>query len=170
MAWETWRCPTCLTVLPEGTEKRCPGCHAKLRKSRSQPIVLGNTSRLDLQATLPIERQNRKRLERGHWNVQRPMPMPEPVAFVEPDAEAVLVLEPEPEVVLVERQRDTGLWFDDTAAERVATPSYFAAEARSAELARDVNSVVDALHRKARGRPTRRSLRLMASASSHRSR
>ena len=172
MAWETWRCPTCLTVLPEGTEKRCPGCHAKLRKSRSQPIVLGNTSRLDLQTTLPIERQNRKRLERGHWNLERPTPVREPVAFVEPEAEAVLVLEPEPEpeVLLVERGRDTGLWFDETAAEPVATPPYFAVEAKRAELARDVNSVVDALHRKARGRPARRSLRLMASASSNRSR
>jgi hypothetical protein len=107
--------------------------------------------------------------------------MPEPVAFVTPELEAVLVLEPEPEILLVERERDTGSWFDETASEPVATPSYFentltenagrvAVEARRAEFARDVNSVVDALHRKARGRSTRRSLRLMASASSNRRR
>src|SRR5439155_11483355 len=119
MAWETWRCPTCLTVLPESTAKRCPGCHSKLRKSRAQPIVLGNTSRLDLQATLPIDRQNRKRLERGHWNVEHPAPMPETFRRAEaepttpplPELEAWLEFEPEvvnaapePEVASLSRE------------------------------------------------------------------
>jgi hypothetical protein len=78
----------------ESTAKRCPTCQSKLRKPRGRPIVLGATSRLDLQATLPIDQQNRMRLERGHWNAERPAPMPEP--------EAVFVAaEPEPR-----------LWFD----------------------------------------------------------
>ena len=52
---ETWRCPTCLTVLVETGAKRCPYCHSKLRRRRSQPIVLGESSRLDMQAALAVE-------------------------------------------------------------------------------------------------------------------
>jgi len=114
---ETWRCATCLSVLPENATKRCPACRSKLRTRRSQPIVLGDVSRLDLQAALPIDRQNRKRLERGPWRPAVPGPpaMPwddidasethnvrrsETHRRVEPATELVLV--EETEVVLVD--------------------------------------------------------------------
>jgi hypothetical protein len=64
-----------LTVLVESTAKRCPACHSKLRR-RSQPIVLGETSRLDLQTSLPIDRQTRKQLDHGYWTAERPAAMP----------------------------------------------------------------------------------------------
>jgi hypothetical protein len=99
---DTWRCPTCLCVLHESTAKRCPTCQTKLRKRRGQPIVLGETSRLDLQATLPPDRRNRMRLERGHWNTERPAPVPQTLrpAWIhlthpEPEA-AVAAAEPMP--------------------------------------------------------------------------
>ena len=74
---DTLRCPTCLYVLLESTAKRCPTCQSKLRKRRGQPIVLGETSCLDLQATFPIDRQNRTRRGSGHWNLEQPAPMPQ---------------------------------------------------------------------------------------------
>jgi hypothetical protein len=82
---DTLRCPTCLTVLLESTAKRCPSCQSRLRNRRGQPIVLGETSSLDL--------ENRTRLQRSHWHLERPAPMPdrEPVPWFdepEPDASA----------------------------------------------------------------------------------
>ena len=59
---ETLRCPTCLTLLLDGGEKRCPGCHSKLRK-RSQPIVLGESSRLASRPALPVEREMQARVQ-----------------------------------------------------------------------------------------------------------
>jgi hypothetical protein len=38
---ETFRCPTCLFVLADPGQKRCPSCHKRLRR-RGQPIVLGD--------------------------------------------------------------------------------------------------------------------------------
>jgi len=102
---ETWRCPTCLAVLTEHEAKRCPLCHTKLRKRRSAPIVLGETSRLDMQSTTSTERPGRQRAEGGYWNPERPAPVvekrarrrdidlnPEPVATFEPAP----VVRPEP--------------------------------------------------------------------------
>jgi hypothetical protein len=40
---ETFRCPTCLFVLTDPGQKRCPSCHKRLRR-RGQPIVLGDKS------------------------------------------------------------------------------------------------------------------------------
>ena len=86
---DTLRCPTCLYVLLESTAKRCPTCQSKLRKRGGQPIVLGETSCLDLQATLPIDRQNRTRRGRGHWNPERPAPMPDRFARAQVEPEPV---------------------------------------------------------------------------------
>jgi hypothetical protein len=43
---DSFRCPTCLTLLLEGGEVRCPACKSKLRKRRSRPIILGRSNRL----------------------------------------------------------------------------------------------------------------------------
>ena len=40
---ETLRCPTCLTLIIDNDEKRCPACHSRLRK-RGAPIVLGEAT------------------------------------------------------------------------------------------------------------------------------
>ena len=37
---ETFRCPTCLFVLTDPEQGRCPSCHKRLRR-RGRPIVLG---------------------------------------------------------------------------------------------------------------------------------
>ena len=59
---ETLRCPTCLTLLLDGGEKRCPACHSRLRK-RSAPIVLGESTRITNRPLLPFEREIRDRAE-----------------------------------------------------------------------------------------------------------
>jgi hypothetical protein len=108
-----------LAVLTEREVKRCPLCHGKLRKRRGAPIVLGETSRLDMQATMEVDRQNRKRVEHGYWNAEPPAPVvdkrarprdidlnPEPAA-VEP-APAVFAKPAPPEPVPC-------AWFDAQA-------------------------------------------------------
>jgi len=158
---DTWRCPTCLCVLRESDTKRCPTCQSKLRKRRGRPFVLGETSLLDAQATLPIVRQNRTRDERSYWNPERPAPVPqtvrpawihlthpapEPVAFVEPEPEPepeTVFVEPAPEAVLVPAEPEPVPWFDEPDFERDAF---------------------------AHTQPSRRSLRLMAPPSSNRRR
>ncbi len=60
---ETLRCPTCLTLLLDGGEKRCPGCHSKLRSKRSKPIILGETSRITSRPTLLLEREMQARID-----------------------------------------------------------------------------------------------------------
>lgn len=94
-AVETWRCPTCLAVVPEGTTDRCPGCRSKLRKRRGQPIILGDVSRLDLQAALPIDRLNRLRLERGPWKYEPPATAPVPAPVPTPSALELALAEPD---------------------------------------------------------------------------
>jgi hypothetical protein len=59
---ETLRCPTCLGVLPDGGQKRCPSCRTRLG-TRGRPIVLGESNRLAAQPVLPIEWELRKRVE-----------------------------------------------------------------------------------------------------------
>lgn len=87
---DTLRCPTCLTVLLESTAKRCPSCHSRLRNRRGQPIVLSETSSLDL--------ESRTRLQRSHWHLERPAPMPDPLGRAEVDPEPVPWFdEPEPD-------------------------------------------------------------------------
>ena len=58
---ETLRCPTCLTLLLDSGEKRCPACHARL-KTRSKPIVLGERTRITAQPLLPRERELQARV------------------------------------------------------------------------------------------------------------
>ena len=59
---ETLRCPTCLTLILDSEEKRCPACHSRLRK-RGAPIVLGETTRITNRALLPFEREMRARAD-----------------------------------------------------------------------------------------------------------
>jgi hypothetical protein len=158
---ETWRCPTCLTVLLESTAKRCPACQTKLRR-RGQPIVLGETSRLVAQSTLPKGRQTRERLGRGHWNAERPAPTSAAFERTEFEPWAWRVTEP-----VVAASSEAAPWvdesepypfFEELGAETVAAPVREAAAPRlsgkelTAALADDVNSLVDGLHRKARSR------------------
>jgi hypothetical protein len=136
---ETWRCPTCLTVLLESDAKRCPACQTKLRR-RSQPIVLGETTHLDVRWTRPMERQMRGRRERGHWIAERPAPSPTPERF---EWEAPV----------------TDTCFGDIPRFDEPEPYPFFEEHGSSDepefaaaLAGDVNSLVEGLHRKARDR------------------
>jgi hypothetical protein len=39
-----FRCPTCVTILPEATAARCPSCGTNLRRHR--PIELGQANRV----------------------------------------------------------------------------------------------------------------------------
>jgi hypothetical protein len=55
------RCPTCLSLLLEGDEKRCPACHSRLRK-RTRPIVLGESTRIQAR---PVMVREQKRSERA---------------------------------------------------------------------------------------------------------
>ena len=96
---DTWRCPTCLTVLADLDAKRCPSCHSRLRRRRSKPIVLGEASRLDAQAALLVDKRNRQQAERAFAQA----PPLEPRAEVrepepEPELVAIAVETPEPEV------------------------------------------------------------------------
>jgi hypothetical protein len=59
---ETLRCPTCVTLLPDPDAARCPACHAKLRKRRGRPIVLGESNRLSGRS-LPVDVELRLRAE-----------------------------------------------------------------------------------------------------------
>ena len=103
---DTWRCPTCLAVLVESNAKRCPSCHSRLRKRRSQPIVLGESSRLDMQAALAVDKRNKKRGERTFTSNVAPSAPPVPpridVPEPEPELVAIVVDSHEPEVVVEE--------------------------------------------------------------------
>jgi hypothetical protein len=202
---ETWRCPTCLTVLVDAGAKRCPSCHSRLRRRRGQPIVLGEASRLDLQATLAVDKRNKLRGEHTFAEPFSP-PVAAPVDVREPEPAAVVVEtdEPEatPEVVAVEPPALEELIVaeiaeldndpepepaepDSMVDEQVAVADFIAAFTLperpaavpapapepepepepeivletttepevdlGAALDGDVNSIVDALHRKARG-------------------
>jgi hypothetical protein len=194
-----------LTVLVDRSAKRCPSCHAKLRSRRSQPIVLGEASRLDVQATLAVDKRNK---ERGVHTYDiappasaapvapdpvepepelvaiavetpdlPPQPQPEPEPFVAPpfetepvvdqpvavaDAIAAFTLperapvvavpepdpEPEPEPTFEPERAVVPVFaLDDDVASR-AKPSLTAELDSTLE---ELNSMVDELHRKARG-------------------
>ena len=88
---ETLRCPTCLTLLLDGGEKRCPACHARL-KTRSKPIVLGERTRITAQPLLPREREMQARVaaenaererhvRQSEKAKQRSAPTPAPQSF-----------------------------------------------------------------------------------------
>jgi len=136
---ETWRCPTCLTVLLETDAKRCPACQTKLRR-RSQPIVLGETTHLDARSTLPKERHLRGRHERGHWIAERPAPSPTAERF-------------EWEAPVSDTFFGEVAWFDEPEPYPFSEGHASSDEREfAAALAGDVNSLVEGLHRKARDR------------------
>ena len=117
---ETWRCPTCLAVLLEHSARRCPTCRTRLRR-RGRPIVLGETSRLDVQATLPIDQLGRRPRERGYWNTEAPATLEERRASrrdVDLNPEPV-----EPSVVAFEYGPVPCAWFDAQAEPEVVEPA-----------------------------------------------
>src|SRR5512140_3902605 len=63
------RCPTCLTLL-DGGEARCPACRTRLRK-RSQPIVLGEKTRISARPQLQMERELREAEEAKYAEARR---------------------------------------------------------------------------------------------------
>jgi hypothetical protein len=63
------RCPTCLTLL-DGGEARCPACRTRLRK-RSQPIVLGEATRIASRPQLQADREVRQAAEATHAEARR---------------------------------------------------------------------------------------------------
>ncbi len=48
------RCPTCLSLLGDGDEKRCPYCRTRFG-NRGRPIVLGESNKISARPVLPIE-------------------------------------------------------------------------------------------------------------------
>ena len=123
---ETLRCPTCLGVLLEHSATRCPTCHSRLRRRGGRPIVLGETSRLDLQATLPIERQSRRRLGRGYWNTEEPAPIGEHRSRHR-DLDLDLNVDPEPGAVplVPEYGPVPCAWFDAQAEPEIESVQLF---------------------------------------------
>jgi hypothetical protein len=163
---ETFRCPTCLTVLADVSAKRCPACHTKLRK-RARPIVLGESSRtgakltpfdLEMQARLasvtapavsPVVAAPPARLFRnaptpvpaGTEHELVPLRSPELVAVFEPEPEPdpVLVTAPAPEPVLAIAPDPEPEPVPATEPVREASP-----------LEGSLNEMLDELFRKAR--------------------
>ena len=116
---ETWRCPTCLAVLLEHSASRCPTCHSRLRR-RGRPIVLGETSRLDVQATQSIDQPVRTARERGHWNTEVPAQL-----FERRSRRRGIDLNPEPvdaPVVAPEYGPVPCAWFDAQAEPEITEP------------------------------------------------
>jgi|1186.fasta_scaffold27775_2 hypothetical protein len=134
---ETLRCPTCVTLLLDPDARRCPACHAKLRKRRSRPIVLGESNRLSGRS-LPVDTELRTRSEERFepfepfvskskrkagpveaviaFAPSEPVPgAPEPVMFAAPEPEA------EPDIVLADLD-ESEIILDETAEEPEATP------------------------------------------------
>jgi hypothetical protein len=55
--------------------------------------VLGETSRLDMQASLPIERNRGKRRDRGYWQPERPAPVPDTFPSVDLDTDVTTLVD-----------------------------------------------------------------------------
>ena len=95
---ETFRCPTCVSLLVDPTVRRCPSCHTKLRKRRAKPIILGESSRLDNKLT-PFDVAMRSRMESERTRIgiavaARYPPAPAPAAIASPP-----VVEHEPVII-----------------------------------------------------------------------
>jgi hypothetical protein len=93
-------------VLVESSAKRCPSCHSRLRRRRKQPIVLGEPSRLDLQAALAVDRRNKRRGERTFASSVAAPAAPPAIDLTEPEPELVAIVvdahEPEPVEIVAE--------------------------------------------------------------------
>ncbi|MDQ1479357.1 MAG: hypothetical protein QOI44_218 [Actinomycetota bacterium] len=105
---ETLRCPTCLGVLPDGGQKRCPSCRTRLG-ARGRPIVLGESNQLSAQPAPPESEppvaaaaqrvphpRRARRLVAAKPRVDELPRFDTKIVFV-PEAVEALVLEPEPE-------------------------------------------------------------------------
>lgn len=98
---ETFRCPTCVGVLPDAYAKRCGSCGQGLHRRRSRsPRVLGDEHRL-AGKQLPVDRWMLERLYGEHRRKRTTMPpvawhgrfVPSP-ASAEPDVQRPPVMEP----------------------------------------------------------------------------
>ncbi len=71
-----FRCPTCITVLPDPSARRCQICRQRIR--RSGPRILGEEYRIGVKL-LPIDRALNERLRtRQFTHHQRPTPHGDP--------------------------------------------------------------------------------------------
>jgi hypothetical protein len=98
---ETFRCPTCVGVLPDAYAKRCGTCGQGLHRRRNRaPKVLGEEHRL-VGKQLPVDRWMLERLYGEHRRKRTQMPpvawhgrfAPSP-ASAEPDVQRPPVMEP----------------------------------------------------------------------------
>ena len=64
---ETFRCPTCLFVLTDPEQRRCPSCHKRLRR-RGRPIVLGDKTKFGAHEPLHIDLVYAEHAEREKRN------------------------------------------------------------------------------------------------------
>ena len=97
---ETFRCPTCVSVLVDPTVRRCPSCHTKLRKRRAKPIILGESSRLDNKLT-PFDVAMRARMESERTRIgiavaRDAAPAPAPIASPPVVEHEPVIIEHEP--------------------------------------------------------------------------
>jgi hypothetical protein len=61
-ALETFRCPTCLFVLADSGQRRCPACNKRLKR-RGRPIVLGDQTGFGSHEPIHVDLALAERLE-----------------------------------------------------------------------------------------------------------
>lgn len=149
---ETFRCPTCVGVLPDAYAKRCGTCGQGLHRRRSRAArVLGDDHRL-AGKQLPVDRWMLERLYGEHRRKRTTMPpvawhgrfVPSP-ASAEPDVQRPPVMEPPAPSPIEPSLRHLGDEIDalaDVAAGDVTEP--FAVDA--VLLEEPTPATVDALH------------------------
>jgi hypothetical protein len=146
---ETLRCPTCVTLLPDPDARRCPACHAKLRKRRSRPIVLGESNRLSGRS-LPVDTELRTRAEERFEPFEpfvskakrKTKPVEAVIAFTPSDPEPVAPEPvPEPDIVFAEAEPAPVALVDAAEADAADTP---AGASEVAEPAIDLTEADDA--------------------------
>ena len=136
---ETFRCPTCIGVLPDARANRCPNCGQNIR--RRPPKVLGEDTRIGA-TNLPIDRWM---LDRLHNDGRGRHALP-PVAWhgkfttsplAEPDFSATPVptatpLAPPSTVVLAGEPETTRAW--QRALEQVLRPDVLTVDLAGADV------------------------------------
>jgi hypothetical protein len=89
---ETLRCPTCLSVLRDGSVTRCPSCRARLKGRKS--LVLREEARIASRPVLAIERERKARVEAENAAAEQRRYRPATIARLE-TPHAPRILEPE---------------------------------------------------------------------------
>jgi hypothetical protein len=155
---ETFRCPTCIGVLPDAYARRCGTCGQGLHRRRSRaPKVLGDDRRL-AGKQLPVDRWMLERLYGEHRRKRTQMPpvawhgrfVPSP-ASAEPDVQRPPVMEPPQPFPIEPSLRHLGDEIDALAdlapADVTETLAVDAILVEEAMLVEEVTpATVDALH------------------------